>query len=51
MTIQELYEWAKEKGLLDYTLKVQYRDAGGEYYGQDEELYLDINAINKQIVL
>jgi len=51
MTIQELYNWAKEKGILDYELRVQYRDDGGEYYGKDEELYLDINTINKQIVL
>lgn len=51
MTIQELYDWAKEKGLLDYTLKVQYRDDGGDYYGEDEKLYLDINEINKQIIL
>ena len=51
MTIQELYDWAKEKGVLDYELRVQYRDDGGAYYGEDEELYLDINAINKQIIL
>lgn len=51
MTIQELYDWAKEKGILDYELRVQYRDDGGTYYGEDEELYLDINAINKQIIL
>ena len=51
MTIRELYDWAKEHDVLDYKVEVKYRDDGGEYYGQDEELYLDINAINKQVIL
>ena len=51
MTIQELYDWAKDKGVLNYELRVQYRDEGGDYYGEDKELYLDINAMNKQIIL
>lgn len=28
MTIRELYEWAKEKGVLDLDVVVQYRDGG-----------------------
>ena len=40
MTIQELYDWAKEKDMLDYELRVQYRDDGGDYSGEDAELRL-----------
>ena len=51
MTIQELYDWAKEHNVLDYELRVKYRDAGGEYYGQDEELYLDFDKECKTVIL
>ena len=37
--------------VLDYELRVKYRDAGGEYYGQDEELYLDFDKECKTVIL
>ena len=33
MTIQELYDYAKEKNILDYDIEAQYADDGGYYYG------------------
>lgn len=36
MTIKSLYEWAKEKGVLDLDVVVQYRDDGGYYNGSDD---------------
>ena len=36
MTIRELYEWAKEKDVLDLDVVVQYRDGGGYYNGSDD---------------
>lgn len=33
MTIKELYEWAKEKGVEDLPIACQYQDDGGTYYG------------------
>ena len=40
MTVKELIEALKE---IDENKKVvvQFRDGGGEYYGQDEDIYLD----------
>ena len=29
MTVQEFYEYAKQHGVLDYEIRVQYRDDGG----------------------
>ena len=51
MTIQELYDWAKEKGVLNYELRVQYRDEGGDYYGEDDELRLCDYPDNKTVIL
>jgi hypothetical protein len=36
MTLRSLYEWAKEKGVLDLDVVVQYRDGGGYYNGSDD---------------
>ena len=38
MTIKELYEWAKKHDCLDSEICVQYRDAGGLYYGMDYDI-------------
>ena len=51
MTIKELYEYANEKGLLDYRIEVKYRDAGGDYEGADAYLYLDKDDKDKVILL
>ncbi len=42
MTIQELYEWAKQNNAENKEIVVQYRDDGGDYEGQDSNLKLDI---------
>ena len=36
--IEELKELMEDEG--DIPVVVQYRDEGGSYYGEDEELYL-----------
>lgn len=36
MTIRNLYEWAKEKDVLDLDVVIQYRDGGGYYTGSDD---------------
>lgn len=33
MTVQELYDFAKERNILDYKIEAQYCDSGGFYYG------------------
>lgn len=33
MTIQELYDYAKKKDILDYDIEAQHADDGGFYYG------------------
>ena len=29
ITIQDLYNWAKDHNYLDYKIRINYRDAGG----------------------
>ena len=51
MTIQELYDFAKERNILDYDIEAQYADDGGYYYGSritdegDIEIKDDIKTI------
>lgn len=33
MTIQELYEWAKDQDALDLPIGLQYQDSGGSFEG------------------
>ena len=51
MTVQELYEYAKQRGVSDYDIRVQYRDDGGEYQGTDAFLYLLAEKEGKVLVL
>ena len=51
MTVQELYEYAKQHGVLDYEIRVQYRDDGGLYYGTDEVESITIEDGQKALVL
>lgn len=51
MTIEELYKWGIEHDCLDYEIRIQYRDDGGEYFGCDEEMFLTINEENKIVKL
>ena len=51
MTIEELYKWGVEHDCLDYEIRIQYRDDGGEYFGCDEEMFLTINEENKIVKL
>lgn len=32
MTIEELYEWAKEHQCENYDVEIQYRDSGGIFF-------------------
>lgn len=49
MTGKELILWIEEHNAQDLIFEVQYRDAGGDYYGTDEMLYLAIEE-NKVIL-
>ena len=57
MTIQELYDWAKEHNAVNYSIEIQYRDDGGAYYGRDKEVYTiiadaeDANSTEKIVIL
>ena len=51
MTVQELYEYAKQRDILDYEVRVQFRDDGGEYQGTDAFLYLLAEKEGKVLVL
>ena len=51
MTIEEFYKWAKENNTTDYTMKVQYRDDGGDYYGKDEEIRCWIWNHEEEVIL
>lgn len=51
MTIKEFYERALENNISDYTMKIQYSDDGGYYYGEDEEIYCLIYNDKKEVIL
>ena len=51
MTVQELYEYAKQRGLLDYEVRVQYRDDGGWYYGTGEVESVIVEDDKKVLIL
>ena len=51
ITIQDLYNWAKQHNYLDYKIRIQYRDEGGDYFGYDKEVHLSINEKDKTIKL
>jgi hypothetical protein len=51
ITIQDLYNWAKNHNYLDYKIRIKYRDEGGTYFGVDKEVLLDVKEINKTILL
>lgn len=51
MTVQELYEYAKQRGVLDYEIRVQYRDDGGEYQGTDAVESVFVEDDQKALVL
>lgn len=51
ITIQDLYNWAKDHNYLDYKIRIKYRDEGGDYFGCDKEVLLDISEKNKTITL
>lgn len=42
MTIKELYLLAKEKGILDYEIQIQYGDDGGIYDGTRDVMGIDV---------
>ena len=51
VTIQDLYNWAKNHSYLDYKIRIKYRDEGGTYFGVDKEVLLVVNEKSKTIVL
>lgn len=52
MTIRELYEWAKQQGIEDYDIEIQYRDDGGYYDGTDDAYFYDIETKHdKKIII
>lgn len=53
MTINELYEWAKENNVENYNVRIQYRDEGGCYYGTDTlyESDIEIDNLRLEVIL
>ena len=51
ITIQDLYNWAKDHNYLDYKIRIQYRDDGGAYFGHDKEVFLIVFEKDKTIKL
>ena len=51
MTIEEFYRWAKENNVTNYTMKIQYRDDCGDYYGETEEIRCSIHNDEKEVIL
>lgn len=53
MTIQELYNFAKERNILDYEIEAQYADDGGSYYGSrtTDEYDIEIEDNVKTIII
>lgn len=51
ITIQDLYNWAKDHNYLDYKIRIQYRDDGGTYFGYDKEVLLIVCEKDKTVKL
>lgn len=51
ITIQDLYNWAKDHNYLDYKIRIQYRDDGGAYFGYDKEVLLIVCEKDKTVKL
>lgn len=53
MTVQELYELAKEKNALNYSIEVYHSDDGGYYFGsRDVDMSeIEINNDAKKITM
>ena len=49
MTIQELYDWAKENKVENCKIAIQYRDDGGDYYGVDD--YVELRIKDNKVIL
>ena len=47
MTIEQIYNWAKENNVENVEVVIQYRDEGGDYFGADEEIRMSIGYYNK----
>lgn len=50
-TVKEFYEYMKKQGKEDYQIKIQYRDDGGDYSGEDDEVRCYCEDDNKVVVL
>lgn len=50
-TVEEFYQFMKNKGKENYKMVVQYRDDGGDYNGEDEAIRISIDDDLKQVVL
>lgn len=47
----EALEKLKDAGKGDYEMAVQYRDGGGYYCGEDDDISLDVDETRKRVVL
>lgn len=48
---RSLVEFIARYNLWDYDVKVQYRDDGGDYNGNESVLFIDVDEKNKEIIL
>ena len=51
MTIKELYDYARAMGRENYTVRLQYQDAGGPYDGSCEMENVSFDAAEKTATL
>lgn len=51
MTIEDLYQWAKENGREKANIRIQYRDDGGYYYGYNDMIALEYDESENCITL
>ena len=50
-TVKDFYEYMKKQGKEDYQIKIQYRDDGGEYWGEDDEVRCFFDDENKVVIV
>ena len=50
MKVKELIEKLSKLNE-DYEVKVQYRDDDGEYWGTDDEVWLEVDDDTKEVIL
>ena len=51
LTVKEFYQYMVSLGAENFQMQVQYRDDGGDYYGEDKDIRCQIDEGNKTVTL